>query len=110
MGDINIDTKLRADLAAREMLAATFRLVGDAPATVTTGCGQQVPLAMTSGSPSAVSCPLCRAFAQREHLRLADQVEELGLMPASVLPARDVLVAAAKHRELAARLGAARDG
>ena len=106
MADIHIDTKLRADLALREMLAATFRLAGDAPATVMTGCGQQVPLAMTSGSPAVVSCPPCRAYAQREHLRLADQVEELGLMPASVVPAQDVRTAAAKHREIAARFGA----
>lgn len=103
MGDIHIDTKLRADLAVREMLAATFRLAADAPATVTTGCGQQVALAMTSGSPAAVTCPVCRAYAQREHLRLADQVEELGLMPGSVIATHDVTMAAAKHRELAAK-------
>jgi hypothetical protein len=103
---IHIDTKLRADLAVREMLAATFRLVADAPTTVTTGCGQQVPLAMTSGEPDAVTCLPCRAFAQREHLRLADQVLDLGLAPGSVVTASQATGAVAKHRELAAKFGA----
>jgi hypothetical protein len=101
--DIHIDTKLRADLAVREMLAATFRLAADAPATVTSGCGQQVPLAMTSGNPGVVTCPSCRAFAQREHLRLAAQVAEWGLMPGSAISAETAMTAAAKHRELAAK-------
>ncbi|MEU4428523.1 hypothetical protein AB0F81_48560 [Actinoplanes sp. NPDC024001] len=105
MGDIHIDTKLRADLAVREMLAATFQLVADVPTTVTTGCGQRVPLAMTSGDPGVVTCPPCREFAQREHLRLADLVQDLGLMPGSVIAVGTATSAAAKHREIAARFG-----
>jgi len=104
--DIHIDTKLRSDLAVREMLAATFRLVASVPATVTTGCGQQVPLAMTSGNPGVVTCLPCRTYAEREHLRLADEVERLGLMPGSVVAADSVDAAATKHRQLAAKFAA----
>ena len=103
MPDIHIDAKLGADLAARDLLAATFGLAADAPAVVRTGCGREVPLAMTSTMPSSVGCAACRSFAHDEYLRVADQVESLARMPGSVISWSDASAAAARCRELASR-------
>ncbi len=47
----------------REVLSDTLGLALDAPKTVTTGCGQRRPYAMTSTNPDAVTCLACRYHA-----------------------------------------------
>jgi hypothetical protein len=76
---IHVDVKLHADVAVREVTAATFGLVGDLPSRATTGCGQDVPYAMTSAEPRTVTCLPCREYARRRYLELADSVERFGL-------------------------------
>jgi hypothetical protein len=102
---IHVDRKLGADVAARGILASTFGLAADVPAAVTTGCGRQAPLAMTSTHPEKVTCLPCRDFAHGQHLRLADQLELLGAMPGSVITPEQTAAAAALHRDLAGRYG-----
>ncbi|XVV08538.1 hypothetical protein ACQP2X_27235 [Actinoplanes sp. CA-131856] len=101
--DIHVDRKNHSDVVVRDMMAATFGLAADLPATVTTGCGLEVPLAFTSAEPGHVNCRVCREFAHRQHLDLAEQIERLGGMPGSVVTPDKVAAAAALHRELAAR-------
>ncbi|SNY70047.1 hypothetical protein [Paractinoplanes atraurantiacus] len=101
--EIHVDRKNHSDVVARDMMAATFGLVADVPATVTTGCGVEVPLVSTSAEPSHVTCGPCREFAHRQHLALAEQIERLGRAPGSVVAPDKVEAAAALHRELAAR-------
>ncbi len=100
---IHVDVKLRGDVVARDIMASTFGLVADVPATVTTGCGLRVPLAMTSAHPESVTCLACREFAHRQHLTLADQVERLGRMPGSAITPGQASAAAAWHRDCAVR-------
>jgi hypothetical protein len=102
---IHVDVKLGGDVAARDILASTFGLAADAPATVATGCGAQVPLAMTSTRPERVTCLPCREFAHGQHLRLADQVDRLARMPGSVITPEQATTAVRLHRELAGRFG-----
>jgi hypothetical protein len=94
---------LHADAAARDILSSTFGVVGDLPSEVTTGCGLRVPYAMTSPRPESVTCLACREHAHVRHLRFAEEVERLGLMPGSPIDSVQVRQAAEKHRELAAR-------
>jgi hypothetical protein len=91
------------DAAVRDVLASTFGLVADLPSRVTSGCGLEVPFAMTSSRPEKVTCLACREHARDEHLRLADQVERLGLMAGSPMDPAQVRAAARAHRELAAK-------
>lgn len=98
---VHVDRKLGGDAATRTLLASTFGLAGDLPATVTTGCGRPAPPAMTSTSPAAVTCPACRDFAHREHQRRADQLDDLGAMPGSPLTAGQAGATSAHHRDLA---------
>ncbi|GGZ80690.1 hypothetical protein ACFOOM_33705 [Streptomyces echinoruber] len=97
----------RDDATVRSVLASTFGLVGDLPSLVTTGCGVQVPYAMTSPHPGKVTCLACREHARREHLRLAEWVERLGSMPGSTVSPVQAKQAAARHRELAEKFAAA---
>jgi hypothetical protein len=96
------------DVAVRDMLASTFGLASDLPSVVTTGCGLEVPFAMTSPRPEKVTCLPCREHARDEHLRLADQVERLGLMPGSPVAPDQVRQAADAHRDLAAKFAGGR--
>jgi hypothetical protein len=100
---IHVDVKFHGDLIARDRLASTFGLVADSPATVTTGCDRQVPLAMTSMRPESVTCLACREFARRQHLRLADQMDDLGRMPGIAITPDQATQAAARYRDLARR-------
>ncbi|WP_067827965.1 hypothetical protein [Actinomadura kijaniata] len=101
---IHVDRKVaEAGAAVRDVLASTFGLVGDAPAVVTTGCGRQVPYAMTSPRPESVTCLACREHAHREHLRLADQVESLGRAPGAAFTADQAARVAEWYRDLARR-------
>ncbi|PRX99900.1 hypothetical protein [Allonocardiopsis opalescens] len=92
-----------ADAAARDMMAATFGLVGELPSIVGTGCGLRVPYAATSPNPDRVTCLACREHGRAEHLRLAEQVERLSRMPGSVIGAAEAAAAASGHRERAER-------
>ncbi|TMR25635.1 hypothetical protein ETD86_00470 [Nonomuraea turkmeniaca] len=79
---IHVEQKvMQAGAAFRNMIVSTTGLVPDTPRVVTTGCGLQVPYAMTSPRPESVTCLACREHAHREHLRFADQVERLSRMP-----------------------------
>ncbi|AGL14928.1 hypothetical protein [Actinoplanes sp. N902-109] len=99
---IHVDRQVvQAGANTRNVLAATFGLAADAPSTVTTGCGQQVPGVLTSPRPESVSCPACRDHARREHLAFADQVERLTRMPGSAVSSGDGAKAARHHRALA---------
>ncbi|KAA6212231.1 hypothetical protein CP973_22545 [Streptomyces albofaciens JCM 4342] len=99
---IHVEVKvLHGDALVRNALASTFGLAGDLPSQVTTGCGLRVPYAMTSPRPDRVTCLACREHAQREHLRLAQEVERLSRMLGSIItPAQGKLVAD-WHRDLA---------
>ncbi|WP_305789240.1 hypothetical protein [Symbioplanes lichenis] len=103
MGDphIHVEARLGGEAVARNMLAATFGLVGDAPREVETGCGLRVPYAMTSTRPGSVTCLPCREHARREHERAAEQVVRLAAMPGSVVTPAQAAEAATAHRELA---------
>jgi hypothetical protein len=100
---IHVEVNLHADAAVRNSMASTFGLAGDLPSVVTTGCGLQVPYAMTSPRPESVTCLACREYAHRRHLRLADEVERLGRMPGASLGGDAVAQAAKGHRDLAGR-------
>jgi len=100
---IHVDVKLGGDVTARTILASTFGLAADLPATVTTGCDLRVPLAMASTHPESVTCLACREFAHRRHLDLANQVERLGHLPGSVITPTEASGAAIWHRDLADR-------
>ncbi|WP_238008664.1 hypothetical protein KZZ52_47330 [Dactylosporangium sp. AC04546] len=93
----------RAGATVRNLVAATFGLVGQLPAEVATGCGRRVPTAMTSGRPESVTCLACREHAHRQHLLLADQVEAMSRMAGPAVTPGQGAEAAARLREIAAR-------
>ncbi|BCB90758.1 hypothetical protein [Phytohabitans suffuscus] len=97
---------VRASAAVRDVLASAFGLVADPPSRVTTGCGIEVPYAMTSPRPESVTCLACREHAHREHLSFADQVERLSGMAGSTVTSEQGAAAAKHHRDLAARFAA----
>jgi hypothetical protein len=101
---IHVEKKLpRSDARARDLLAATFGLVGDLPETVATGCGLRVPYAMTSPRPESVTCLACREHAHAQHLRLAEEIERLGALPGSVVTGAQAGQVAEHYRDLARR-------
>ncbi|MFD7668156.1 hypothetical protein [Streptomyces sp. NPDC059788] len=100
---IHVEAELRDEAALRNLLAATFGLVGELSSFVDTGCGLRVPRAMTSPRPDRVTCLACREHARQAHLRLAEQVERLSrMLGSSISPAQGKL-AADWHRDLARR-------
>lgn len=96
----------RDDARVRNLLAGTFGLVGDLPQTVATGCGLRVPYAMTSARPEGVTCLACREHARAEHMRLAEEIQRLGVMPGSVVTGAQAGRVAEHHRDLARRFAA----
>ncbi|MGC7098497.1 hypothetical protein ACPZ19_27820 [Amycolatopsis lurida] len=103
---IHVERKvLHSGADYRNVIASTLGAVTDAPAVVTTGCGIEVPYAMTSPHPESVTCLPCREHAAREHLAFAVQVEKLSRMPGSVLPPEDAAKAVERLRDLARRFG-----
>lgn len=97
---------LRGGAAYRNLIVSTLGAAPDAPSVVTTGCGIEVPYAMTSSRPESVTCLPCREHAHREHLRFAEQVERLSRMPGAPVPGDQAAKAAQWARDLAARFSA----
>jgi hypothetical protein len=104
---VHVEQKV-AEAAAdvRNVVASTLGVAVDAPGVVTTGCGIQVPYAMTSRHPASVTCLACRDHAHREYRLLADQFERLGRLPELLVSGitGDQLAEAVEHlRDLVAR-------
>jgi predicted RNase H-like nuclease len=87
----------------RNAISSTLGLVTDAPTVVTTGCGREVPYAMTSARPESVTCLPCRDHAHQEYLKFADQVERLSQPPQVVISAEQAAQAVSRLRDIAAR-------
>ncbi|KAA9378494.1 hypothetical protein F5972_16765 [Microbispora cellulosiformans] len=101
---IHVERKvMQAGAGYRNLLASSLGRAPDAPGVVTTGCGLQVPYAMTSPRPESVTCLPCREHAHREHLRYAEQVERLGRMPGAPVTGAQAAEAARWARDLAKR-------
>jgi hypothetical protein len=102
---IHVEVNLFRHTATRKMLASTFGLAADLPTRVTTGCGLEVSLAMTSPEPRSVTCLPCREHAARWHLRAAEEVEEMHRLNGIALgfPADNFAEAAREHRDRARR-------
>ncbi|MER6063036.1 MULTISPECIES: hypothetical protein [unclassified Streptomyces] len=102
--DGHIHVEAQGDAAAvRNVIAATFGLVGTLSAETTTGCGLRVPRARVSRHPERVTCLPCREHARDRHRRLADRLEVLAGPTAD---RTQVERAAAHHRDLARRFAA----
>ena len=100
---IHVEQSLNADIATRDLTASLFGRVGDLPSVVTSGCGLQVPRAMTSHLPERVTCLACREHAHRQHLRYAEQVEQLIGMPGLEITTAQLRQSAEQYRDLAAQ-------
>ncbi|GGV00195.1 hypothetical protein GCM10010182_16750 [Actinomadura cremea] len=101
---VHVEVNLHADTAVRDVMASTFGLAGDLPSLVATGCGLEVPHAMTSPRPESVTCLPCRRHAHHRHLRLAEEVERIARMPGmSAESSEGAVRAAQRHRDTAAR-------
>ena len=87
----------------RNVIVSTLGLVPDEPSVVTTGCGLQVPYAMTSPRPESVTCLACREHAHGEYLRFADQVENLSRMPGTSVTGDQAAKVVEWHRDRAKR-------
>lgn len=92
-----------AGAAFRSVIVSSLGLVPETPSVVTTGCGLQVPYAMTSPHPESVTCLACREHAHREHLRFANQVEHLSRMPGTPVTGDEVAKAVEWARDRAKR-------
>ena len=93
---------LETGLIARNLISSMLGRVPDAPSAAT-GCGLQVPYAMTSPRPESVTCLPCREHAHGEYRRFADQIERLGPMPGMKITGDQVADAAERLRGLAMR-------
>ncbi|MGN9837537.1 hypothetical protein ACTMTI_05375 [Nonomuraea sp. H19] len=101
---VHVEQKvMQASAGGRNATVSLLGLVPDAPSVVTTGCGLQVPYAMTSPRPESVTCLACREHASREHLRFAEQVERLSRWPGAPLTGEQAAKAAQWARDLAKR-------
>jgi hypothetical protein len=101
---IHVERKvLEAGPTVRNVISSMLGRGTDAPSVVTTGCGLQVPYAMTSPRPESVTCLACREHAHREYLRFADQFERLGPVPGMNITDDQVTEAAQRLRDLAKR-------
>ncbi|MEU7529299.1 hypothetical protein AB0A74_26475 [Saccharothrix sp. NPDC042600] len=101
---IHVEQKvLEAGPVVRNLVSSMLGRATDAPSAVATGCGLQVPYAMTSVHPESVTCLACREHARRECLRLAGQIERLGPLPDMSITGIQVAEAAERLRGLAKR-------
>jgi hypothetical protein len=104
---IHVDRNIaQAGAEVRDVTAALLGLAADAPAVVTTGCGQRVPYAMTSTRPESVTCLACRDHARSEYLRVAGQIARFGGMPGVEVTREQAVAAAERLRSLARRFAA----
>lgn len=94
---------LRGGPDVRNLMSSVLGRVPDSPSVITTGCGLDVPYAMTSPRPENVTCLLCREYASREYGALAEQFERLGSLPDMRITAGEMVSAAEKLRDLANR-------
>ncbi|RDI63940.1 hypothetical protein [Nocardia pseudobrasiliensis] len=97
---------VRTGADARNAMVSMLGFAPDLPSVVTTGCRVRVPFAMTSLHPEKVTCLPCREFAQREYLRLADQITLASRMPGVNITAAQAAEAAAGLRDIGGRFGA----
>ncbi|NRQ37332.1 hypothetical protein HII36_36675 [Nonomuraea sp. NN258] len=101
---IHVERKvMQAGADFRNMIATSLGRAPDAPSVVTTGCGIEVPYAMTSPRPESVTCLACREHAEREHLRFAELVERLSRTPGAPVPSDQAAEAARWARDVARR-------
>jgi hypothetical protein len=98
---IHVEQHLGVDAARRDVVASLFGLVGDLPSRVTTGCRITVGRAMTSPLPECVTCLACREHARRQHLRHAEQIENLSGATGISFSTAQAQLAAKQHREMA---------
>ena len=87
----------------RNLMSSVLGRVPDAPSVITTGCGLNVPYAMTSPRPESVTCLACREYAGREYRAFAEQVERLGSLPGMNVTADQMVSAVDRLRDLATR-------
>lgn len=94
---------LRAGPDIRNLMSSVLGRVPDAPSVITTGCGLNVPYAMTSSRPESVTCLACREYAGREYRAFAEQFERLDSLPAMNVTADQMASAAERLQNLAKR-------
>ena len=101
---IHVEQKvLRAGPDFRNVMSSVLGRAPDTPSVVTTGCGLNVPYAMTSPRPESVTCLACREHARREYWAFAEQVESLGSLPGMNVTADQMAGAVERLRDLANR-------
>lgn len=100
---------VQAGGAVRSAMVSILGVVPDTPSVVTTGCGLEVPYAMTSPRPESVTCLACRDHAHRAHLRFADGVRQASLLPGINISSEDAAKAIARHQDLAQRFASSPD-
>ena len=93
----------RAGPDIRNLMSSVLGRVSDAPSVVTTGCGLNVPYAMTSSRPESVTCLACREHASREYRAFAEQFERLDSLPGMNITIGQTASAAERLRDLAKR-------
>jgi hypothetical protein len=104
---VHVERKVvEAGAAVRGLISSMLGRAVDAPSVVTTGCGIQVPYAMTAVRPESVTCLACREHAHREYLRSAGQIERLGRDTVPGVTAGRLAEAADRLRDLAKRFSA----
>ncbi len=104
---VHVERKVvAAGAAVRGLISSMLGRAIDAPGVVTTGCGIQVPYAMTSVRPESVTCLACREHAHREYLRSAEQFGRLGRGTVPGVTGDQLAAAVERLRELAKRFSA----
>lgn len=94
---------LSAGPDTRNLMSSVWGRAPDAPSVITTGCGLNMPYAMTSSRPESVTCLACREYASREYRTFAEEVERLGSLPGLNITAGKMTSAAERLRDLAQR-------
>ncbi len=101
---IHVERKvLEAGPEVRNLISSMLGRATDAPNVVTTGCGRQVPYAMTSPRPESTTRIACRDHAHRDYLRFAEQFERLGQGAMATVSEEQVTAAVQRLRDLAKR-------
>ena len=101
---IHVDRSvLRAGPDFRNLMSSVVGRAPDAPSVVATGCGLDVPYAMTSSRPESVTCLACREHACVEYAALAEQFERLGPLSGMNITDAQMTSAAERLRDLAKR-------